>query len=86
MRLLWMHFEATRRKTLRERRLDGQRLGLRLAVHEAVVCIATPGRARERSCHPDVERVMQKQIGEDGTRPERSACARRSRISIPRLN
>jgi len=54
--------QAALRQPLRERRLDGQRLRLGLAMYQPIVRVPAPGNARKRSRHPGVERVMQEQI------------------------
>ena len=67
LRLVWMHLKAALRKPGIQRRHDGLRLLFRLAVHQSIIRIATPGNARVRPGHPGIERVVQKEIGQNGT-------------------
>src|SRR5208337_3023980 len=67
MRLVWMHFEAARRKTIRKRHLDGISLHFGFAMYQSIVSITAPRNTRVPPCHPDIERVMQKEIGQGGT-------------------
>ena len=67
MRLVWMHFEAARRKTIRKRHLDGISLHFGFAMYQSIVRITAPRNTRVPPCHPDIERVMQKEIGQGGT-------------------
>ncbi len=41
-------------------------------MYQPVICITAPGHARIRPCHPDIERVMQKEISQRP--PWRQAC------------
>ena len=64
MRLVWMHFEAARRKTIRKRHLDGISLHFGFAMYQSIVSITAPRNTRVPPCHPDIERVMQEEIGQ----------------------
>src|SRR5208337_1329545 len=67
MRLVWVDREAARRESIGKRRQDGMRLRFRFAVYQPVVGVPTPRQARKRPHHPGIERVMQKEIGQEGT-------------------
>src|SRR5208283_566071 len=67
MRLVGVDCEAARRESIGERRQDGLRLRFRFAVYQPIIGVPTPRHARKRPCHPGVERVMQKEIGQEGT-------------------
>jgi hypothetical protein len=67
LRFVWMHFEAAHGKSVLQRCFDSQRLCFRSAVYQSIVSIAAPGNTRKRACHPDIERIVQKEIGEDRT-------------------
>ena len=64
MRLVWMHFEAARRKTIRKRHLDGISLHFGFAMYQSIVNITAPRNTRVPPCHPDIERVMRVQKSE----------------------
>src|SRR5208283_1099365 len=67
MRLVRVDREAARRESIGKRRQNGMRLRFRFAVYQPIIGVPTPRHAWKRPCHPGVERVMQKEIGQEGT-------------------
>src|SRR5271170_2037509 len=61
-----MHFQATCRKPSLQRRLNGVCFRFSPAMHEPVISITAPRKVRKHSRHPDIERIMHKQITQDG--------------------
>jgi len=58
-----MQFQAALLEPCLKRLLDRLRLLLAPAMHKSIIRIPTPGKLCERSLHPDIERIMQEQIG-----------------------
>src|SRR5579871_785393 len=60
-----MHLQTALRQASLKRRFKCLRLLLVTAVHQPVICIPTPREARVRPCHPEIERVVHKEVGQD---------------------
>ena len=65
LRFVWMHFEAAHGKPVLQRCFYSQRFRFRPAVYQPIVSIAAPRNTRKRSSYPGIERIVQKEIGED---------------------
>src|SRR5215469_2625804 len=57
-----MHLQTASRQARLKFRLEGFRFLLATAVHQSIVCIPTPWEIRVCPRHPEVERVVKKQI------------------------
>ena len=85
--LCWMHRKAALRKPRFQRSLNRLRLLHAFAVHEPVIRIPAPGRLGIGPRHPDVERIMQEEIGQQRTNdaPLRSSPRALHKGSIRKL-
>ncbi len=61
--LRWMHLKAALREPRFQRKLNLLRLLHAFTVYEPIVCIPAPGSLGIVPRHPDVERIMQEEIG-----------------------
>jgi hypothetical protein len=60
-----MHLQTAFRQARLKFRLEGLRLLLAPAVHQSIVSIPTPWEIRMCPCHPEVERVVKKEISQN---------------------
>jgi len=60
-----MHFQAAFRQARLKLCLEGLRFLLVPAVYQSVICIPTPRKVGVRPRHPEIERVMQKQVSQN---------------------
>ena len=60
-----MHFQTALRQTCLKRSLDALRLLLDPAVHQPIISIPTPWELRECPRHPEIERIVQEEIGQN---------------------
>jgi len=62
-----MHLQTAFGQTKLKLGHDDLRLLLTPAVYQSIVCIPTPRKLRVCPCHPQIERIVQEQIGQYGT-------------------
>ena len=60
-----MQFQTALRKSSLEGFSNNLRLVLAPTMHQPIICIPTPGQVGKRPRHPDIERIMHKEIGQD---------------------
>ena len=60
-----MHLQTALRQTSLKLRLKGLCFLLGPTVHQPIICIPTPRELRVCPCHPEIERVVHKQVGQD---------------------
>ena len=67
--LRWMHLQAALRQASLKLRLERLCFLFVTAVHQSIVCIPTPREIRVCPRHPEIERVVEKNVRQVSTAP-----------------
>ena len=78
-----MHLQPALRQSGLKLGLEGLRFLLGPAVHQPIICIPTPREVRVCPCHPEIERVVQEEIGQNRADHAALRGAARSLTVIP---